>query len=225
MIFINIIFKIDKDIIFIKNIKIMSIQNYIGKYKKDSFISIINHLNKTEIKENYIIFVDSNSYVVKSINYDNNIITCSGYGHIEPGTYTIPISQVTAISSEPLNRRSSIKTLNLNYVGLFDLCYYLKPVIHELYENDNEMIQEIKELKENVKRLKEQNEELIINYQQLLVNWTTITEYMKRIDKMEEYMPYKIEEKRLRQLEEETRMYKLHEEEMKKIYPGWPADI
>lgn len=60
-----------------------------------------------------------------------------------------------------------------------------------------EHIKLMKMLNEKIRGDTEYNKELTKKYNELLVSSEKITEYMKRINKMEEYMPYKIEEKQL----------------------------
>ena len=74
--------------------------------------------------------------------------------------------------------------------------------MEELYDNDKQIIDnqnimnnQINSLQETVKLLKKQNdyykdkfEKLEKDYQQLLKNWTTITNYMKRIDIIENHI-------------------------------------
>jgi hypothetical protein len=71
----------------------------------------------------------------------------------------------------------------------------MKPVIQELYEQDDQLLEnqkimtdKINSLQENIDLLTHQNEELKRNYQQLLINWTTINEYMKKINSIEEFI-------------------------------------
>jgi hypothetical protein len=67
--------------------------------------------------------------------------------------------------------------------------------IEELYEHDDELLDKINSMEETIKLLKQQKEDdrkridtLEKDYKQLMTNWTTITEYMKRIDVIEEYL-------------------------------------
>ena len=170
----------------------MSITNYFGKPNFD-------------FKNKY-----KNSFELKNmVNKDNDTL-CWGYikyyekgngfrefygNEIEFDFYEKGIHKAMIMDNTLNFIEKKINDNNI-YFDIDQPHIHLKPIIEELYDNDEQIIDnqilinnQINSLRETVNLLKKQNddykdkfEKLEKDYQQLLTNWTTITNYMKRID-------------------------------------------
>ena len=169
----------------------MSIQNYFGK-------------PNFELKNNHMIpcfeYFDLKTIVEKSVDRK---LKC--YHNTDHVYYFKGLTENNKIKFEYYRVSGGCVKMDVDETSLY-MDYqphidfkYMKPVIQELYEHDDQLLEnqklmmnQITSLQETVKLLRKQNEDdqkrldkLEKDYQQLLINWTTITDYMKRIDAIE----------------------------------------
>ena len=175
----------------------MSITNYFGKPKFE-----FKNKYRNSLTLNNIFSTNDYRHMYNSFEYfDTQTITYREIRDLEFEFYEKGIHRVNINhpSYDKIPRKINDNDI---YCHRFQPHIHLKPVIDELYDNDEQIIEtqkinnnQISSLQEKIKCLKKQNElnlqkieKLEKNYEQLLINWTTITEYMKRIDDVEKHL-------------------------------------